>query len=426
MERNANNSQANNRNARRLMTLAAALLTPAAASADLACDADFNADGTVDSSDLAVLLSAYDTPNADLTGDSMTDSADLSAMLAVWEADCIGATTDQNGDGMVDGRDFQTFADNWIMGSDEADINSDGFVDGDDYALLQADSDAQYADAEFTPDRRPIVMIRTWNASYSEDNPSGMAPAYRGDDAPQKMAEALQARYDEGWRRMWLLLPAGCAEDSKMNGSLDEWKYRGGAWVKQMRATVGAWAEAHPDATVGIYTGLLKRGYERPSKQELTHSLARWISMGIREFAFDHTSPTEYHDLMISARDILAARSARAIMEAFPVIDNEADRGWLQSVPVMALERFVSRKASDPEGKWNFDPTRTEAIVEFGRDASQPIDEMKVASRLAQGYVPICYSNSADERMKVLTVCEWFENGEQVEARAITEIDIQP
>ncbi|MBL9148173.1 MAG: hypothetical protein JNM94_05700 [Phycisphaerae bacterium] len=47
-------------------------------------DADFNADGTVDGADLALLLAAWNTSNGDLTGDGTTTGDDLAVLLGQW------------------------------------------------------------------------------------------------------------------------------------------------------------------------------------------------------------------------------------------------------------------------------------------------------------------------------------------------------
>ncbi len=46
--------------------------------------ADLSGDGAVDSTDLAILLAAWDTPGADFNGDGNTDSSDLAVLLAAW------------------------------------------------------------------------------------------------------------------------------------------------------------------------------------------------------------------------------------------------------------------------------------------------------------------------------------------------------
>ena len=48
------------------------------------CVADLNGSGTVDASDLAVLLSAWNTPGADLDGDETTNASDLAILLGAW------------------------------------------------------------------------------------------------------------------------------------------------------------------------------------------------------------------------------------------------------------------------------------------------------------------------------------------------------
>jgi len=49
-----------------------------------ACPGDFNGDGSVDSTDLAVLLAAWGAEGGDLNGDGTTDSTDLAVLLAAW------------------------------------------------------------------------------------------------------------------------------------------------------------------------------------------------------------------------------------------------------------------------------------------------------------------------------------------------------
>jgi len=53
------------------------------------CPTDFNDDGVTDSSDLATLLAAWETPGVDLDGDGNTQSGDLAILLAAWGA-CAG------------------------------------------------------------------------------------------------------------------------------------------------------------------------------------------------------------------------------------------------------------------------------------------------------------------------------------------------
>ena len=45
---------------------------------------DLNADGVVNSADLAILLSSWGSPNADLNGDGITGSPDLTILLNNW------------------------------------------------------------------------------------------------------------------------------------------------------------------------------------------------------------------------------------------------------------------------------------------------------------------------------------------------------
>ena len=46
--------------------------------------ADLSGDGSVDSTDLAIMLAAWGTINGDLSGDGDTDSTDIAILLAAW------------------------------------------------------------------------------------------------------------------------------------------------------------------------------------------------------------------------------------------------------------------------------------------------------------------------------------------------------
>jgi hypothetical protein len=51
---------------------------------EVECHGDINGDGTVDASDLSILLGGWGTAAGDLTGDGMTDGMDLSVLLGAW------------------------------------------------------------------------------------------------------------------------------------------------------------------------------------------------------------------------------------------------------------------------------------------------------------------------------------------------------
>lgn len=54
------------------------------ATAAAAITADLSGDGVVDSTDIAIMLAAWGTPNADITGDGTTDATDVAVLLAAW------------------------------------------------------------------------------------------------------------------------------------------------------------------------------------------------------------------------------------------------------------------------------------------------------------------------------------------------------
>lgn len=54
------------------------------------CDADLDANGSIDGSDLGLLLASWGGPDGDISGDGVTDGADLGGLLAAW-GPCVAA-----------------------------------------------------------------------------------------------------------------------------------------------------------------------------------------------------------------------------------------------------------------------------------------------------------------------------------------------
>ena len=372
---------------------------------NIACMADLNADETVDGADLAVVLGEWGNTHsdADLTGDGVVNAADLSILLGGWGQSCN--RTDLNADGEVDGRDISEFARLWESADISADINRDGSVDADDLARIRRRAgllDGRQRDI----DRRPVKMLRIWNGAYHR-NDHGLSPGYDGADGPERIAASLQSSYDEGWRRIWMLLPAGCYQEDAMNGSLESWQLRDAGWKADMERYVGSWIATHPDVTLSIYTGALLRGKVTPTRVQLLENLEPWTRLGVTEFGLDATSPDSHQVTYYRAVSVLKELGGRAVMEAIPVDDDRQPQySILDSQPGFALKRFINNK--DPEGRWAFNPDSHEIFAEVGRGRSVERDE--IIDLLARGFIPVVYSINAIERRSVLETVAWFED----------------
>lgn len=256
----------------------------------------------------------------------------------------------------------------------------------------------------FIVDRRPIVMIRAWNGSYGPDNPLGLVPDARGDDAGEHLVQGLERAYAQGWRRMMLVLPAGKPENEKIASTLDEWWQRSPRWRHNMTAALQQWTARRPDATLGLYTGIYLRGRKAPAEAHVARGLRPWLEAGVREFALDATSPHERRELFAWTSQWLAERGARAIMEAYPMGlgTGRIEEEWIQRAPVMALEEFAV--AVDKKGAWTFDPETTEVHVGLGVGGGQPkpftVEEAK--AWIDRGFIPMVYSVDNETRMNAL------------------------
>jgi hypothetical protein len=256
------------------------------------------------------------------------------------------------------------------------------------------------AGAEFTIDRRPVFMLRTWNGSYTDENPLGLSPGYRGDDAGREMAQALTRQYARGWRRFMLHTPTGGPPDATLSKTVGEWWSRSEAWRTTMTRELSAWLDEHPDATLGIYTGLRLRNGAMPDDETLARCLQPWLDIGLTEFAFDATSPVENRDEFLRVQSWLRERGARAIMEAYPVdrARGVVEEAWLARTPMVAAARYET--LHDPDDRWVFDPATTEVWVSVGIGGGPTLEEARDYVR--RGYVLFVYSIDENQRFNAL------------------------
>lgn len=183
------------------------------------------------------------------------------------------------------------------------------------------------------PDKRPLAVIHTWSGFYN-DNPLGIEPKWYdndvtdpngtptdvldadGDpieggngipDAFDYLLRALNRKYDDGIRRMVLMLPAGNIQGQTMSSSqwwtMPAWKRAG------MTTYVKAWldsksAEGNP-VSFGIYAGFKIKDpcnlsmssatvpdpYSLSSMCTFYQNVKPWIDVGAAEYWLDASSP---------------------------------------------------------------------------------------------------------------------------------------
>lgn len=250
------------------------------------------------------------------------------------------------------------------------------------------------------PDRRPVLMVRTWNGSWSGKNPWGNSPRFRDENAGVAITKSLDNAYKKGWRRLMLLSPAGGPREAMLSKSLGEFWRRSPAWRRVMREQLGAWTRRHPDATLGIYMGLYLRGALAPAVADLETHLTPWLEMGVREFGFDATSPRENREVFNLASKWLRSKGARAVMEAYPIENGEIPTAYSTTTPMLALLRYANGR--DPSHAWRFDPSRTEVWIGVGR--GRPISKTQLLDLRERGYVFLVYSLEEQEREAALLI----------------------
>lgn len=186
------------------------------------------------------------------------------------------------------------------------------------------------------PDKRPIGMIRTWNGVYPsahpQGNPLGLAPKWYDNDinpnatptdvldsdgnpvsggngvpdAFDYLLRALNRKFDDGFRRIVLVLPAGSNQGEKMSSSqwwtMPAWKRAG------MNTYVKDWLDSKSDdgspVSFGIYAGFriqdpcdlsmtsstIPDPYSLNSMCTFSQNIKPWIDVGASEYWLDESS----------------------------------------------------------------------------------------------------------------------------------------
>ncbi len=174
------------------------------------------------------------------------------------------------------------------------------------------------------PDRRPGIIIHTWNghpsnpirvnpAWYDNDveNPNGPPTDSDNDGVPdvfEWLLSQLDTAYDLGYRRMIMRLPAGSLAGGPMSSSqwwpMPQWKRRGfhthvKAWLKEK-------AVAGDPVALGVYAGypindpceLSMVGAHAPDTTNADdmcvfyQNVKPWMDVGVAEYWLDASSPT--------------------------------------------------------------------------------------------------------------------------------------
>jgi hypothetical protein len=279
-----------------------------------------------------------------------------------------------------------------------------------------------YADAaDFVPDRRPVLRINLFGGPCLTP-PSGGPPWWHelGDadgngiiDAVDTLLGKLNDGYADGWRRMIIRLPAG-AYTGVMSSS--QWWPMPTVKRQSLTNMLPLWLAAHPDATIGMYSGypildpcrlcmqtcggcidcetgmsdcnICPECAGLPSAHwpETTNAddmcivfqnIEPWITLGLYEIWFDASGGAHvprWETLLRLAGNPDYVGRVRMAGEAI-VIEQHSGATSVPLMPVVERMPFVSLRRyyenvgrNAPVEAWTFDPAATEVHAMFGDD----------------------------------------------------------
>lgn len=270
--------------------------------------------------------------------------------------------------------------------------------------------------ADFVPDRRPAVGVNLFGGSCL--NPPTGGPdwwLYLGDDNGNSIVDAvdeliarLDALHDDGWRRVILHLPAGSLAGYLMSSS--QWWPMPPSKRVGLTGQLAAWLDAHPDATLGVYSGFqindpcslcmagcficsdcgdgggcamcpdchgasVARLPDTTSSVDMcvvAANLEPWMNLGVYEMWFDGSSGADAVDwfaLLRFAGNPDYMNNVKFVGEPIPNGGlaggaNIPIPGAIKRLGYMSLRRYLEVVGGDaPKGLWAFDKSATEIHV---------------------------------------------------------------
>ncbi len=279
----------------------------------------------------------------------------------------------------------------------------------------------QAAAIGFNVDRRPVRMINTFNGNPAD--PHGRHPGWAEEDtkAIKWLERELDRAWARGYTRIILNLPAGRDRsiDPKTGKgvymSASHWLPMSEARRDRLSAFCRKWLDAHPGATLGLYTGfdldpdpsdMNYIGHTIPDfsveadREAMFDLIQPWIEeCRFTEVWWDVASKADRRDEAVRFSQWLGARGIKAGGEAMPRVwpgyNGKLDDRYLNSMPWMALATYF--RLHDSKQKWTVDPNTTEAFFAV-RAGDKPTD-LELLSAFQRGFIPWVYSGTLDDRV---------------------------
>ena len=254
-------------------------------------------------------------------------------------------------------------------------------------------------------DSRPVGFISTHGAPRTKERPTGLRRSLIDpDDGYEWLLDQFLTRPHT---RFIVHQPAGWRKGQQM-GAAQYWPIDDAhleMWERAIRDAM----RLRPEITIGIYGSLSlqsthsidmdNRRWHRADFDNLRdrwaiwqQCVAPWIRAGAYEYWFDNASASAgRHDAILFHDWLAETHAVRTGTEAFPS-DRQADGTWnldlatMNRVPSLALLQFV--RARDPQGKWDVNDLRYEAIIwVYARPRDPPVTVDELTSLLRRGFV---------------------------------------
>ncbi len=245
----------------------------------------------------------------------------------------------------------------------------------------------RYAAAKiWTPDRRPVAVIRCYNGN--KDNTYGLLPHWLDRGVPW-LLEALETLWSRGFRRFMITLPAGRENLRNIPWPSAQWEVLEDAGIHTVSGSVRQDFTDHlpglladkPEAQVLFYLGFrIKSAYNRDMNEAEVPDLRRADHRRVVHanmdgfiyltpddarpqigFRLDNSSIPDNRDGLVALSHWFRAQDVSIGGEAIPTEAGSNAPVLVERCPWFGLYRYHRRL--DPEGDWTFDRASTEVGV---------------------------------------------------------------
>ena len=266
-------------------------------------------------------------------------------------------------------------------------------------------------------DRRPVRVISLWNSNRND--PVGRDPWWADDEKGVENLEGLLDGYHSlGYRRIMLSLPAGHPRGQHLMSS-SQWLTMTPERREQLKEMLPRWKLDHPEAEIYVYAGF---NVADPTSLFMPEPIAvpdldrdwqwfqdnwqGWIEdCDIDGIGFDYAGLSPNRAVFIEVARALSIAGVKCIGEAIPT--TWAPNGHVLAdevlmTPHFALDQYIYGR--DLQGRWRFDPRRTECGVGLrnsmrvaGSPNRVPVTEKMIRDWVRRGLIPYCYAKKWDE-----------------------------